>query len=214
MNQLFISDTHFGHENILNFKVGRCDCGATAHRSEQSWGSGEDIVHKFDCAYVTSAYVRPFMDTREMDELMVKNWNAVVRPGDHIWHLGDVTMNPSQNLAIIRRLNGIKGLVLGNHDSGTIKQYLAAGFKKIAGYRVYDHMIFSHIPVHTESLGRFHANVHGHTHSNHMMKPGQELRQGLSHLRDRRYINVSVEAINYTPISLEQIKSKLRKEAA
>jgi calcineurin-like phosphoesterase family protein len=206
MTQWFISDTHFGHDNILNFKTGRCDCGATA--PEGSWGKGQFAIHTLQCSYITSPYVRAFNSTEEMDETMVKKWNDVVRPGDHVWHLGDVTMNPSKYLGIIRRLAGIKGLVLGNHDSGTIQQYLAAGFKKIASYRVYDKMLFSHIPIHPASLGRFDANVHGHTHSNHMMKAGEENRPGLSHLRDRRYVNVSVEAIDYAPISLEQIKRK------
>lgn len=133
--------------------------------------------------------MRPFYYVSEMDEKMVDNWNRVVRDKDHVWHLGDVG-----NASIIHRLKGIKGLVMGNHDPKSVKYYLGAGFKKIASYRVYDHMLFSHIPIHPGSMGPFHANVHGHTHGNSYPLP---------------YVNVSVEAINYTPITLEQIKSKL-----
>ena len=30
-------------------------------------------------------------------------------------------------------------------------------------------MILSHIPIHTESLGRFGTNIHGHLHANRVM---------------------------------------------
>ncbi len=32
---------------------------------------------------------RPFGSIEEHDETLIANWNAVVRPGDEIWHLGD-----------------------------------------------------------------------------------------------------------------------------
>lgn len=198
MTQFFISDTHFGHENILNFKKGKCNCGATP--PEGGWGKGQHAIHTLQCDYTTSEYVRPFNSVEEMDELMVLRWNTIVRPGDHVWHLGDVTMNPSKNLKIIKRLAGIKGLILGNHDSGTAQQYLAAGFKKIAAYRVYNHMLFSHLPIAIESRARFDHNIHGHTHGNNLLNPF--------------YVNVSVEQIDYTPVSLEQLDALGRKQHA
>ena len=61
-NIWLISDTHFGHENILNFIDSR-----------------------------TGLKVRPgFANVDEMDECMVENWNSVVKKGDKVWHLGDV----------------------------------------------------------------------------------------------------------------------------
>ncbi len=130
---------------------------------------------------------------------MIEKWNEVVRPQDHVWHLGDVTMKHKEYLKHIRRLNGHKRLVMGNHDLGTAQEYLAAGFQKIAGYRVLDGFIASHIPIHPESFSRFHGNIHGHTHGNNMLRS--------PHHPDPRYVNVCVEAIDYTPISLEEIKS-------
>ncbi len=135
---------------------------------------------------------------------MIEKWNEVVRPQDHVWHLGDVTMKHKEYLKHIRRLNGHKRLVMGNHDLGTVQEYLAAGFQKIAGYRVLDGFIASHIPISAGSLGQFHGNIHGHTHGNPVTWE-RSLTSGGS--PDPRYVNVCVEAIDYTPISLEQIKS-------
>lgn len=158
-----VSDTHFGHANILNFK-----------RSDGS-------------------PLRPFESVEEMDEQLVSNWNAVVRPQDHVYHLGDVAMKRS-DIATVSRCNGHKRLVRGNHDVYKTKDYLPF-FDEIYGIRVLDNMIFTHIPIHPACLGRFRANVHGHIHAN----PSPE----------GAYYNVSVEAINYTPVSLEELKARL-----
>ena len=55
-----ISDTHFGHNNILNFVA-------------------ED-----------GSKVRTFHDIYHMDEFIVDRWNTIVNDDDIIYHLGDV----------------------------------------------------------------------------------------------------------------------------
>jgi len=60
---------------------------------------------------------RPFATAEEMNEVLIKNWNAVVRPEDQIFHLGDFAFCPPDKAAnIARRLNGKKYLIKGNHD--------------------------------------------------------------------------------------------------
>src|ERR1041385_2370587 len=129
-----ISDTHFGHSNILNFKL---DDGTP---------------------------MRPFETVQEMDEYMVYKWNDVVRPQDHVYHLGDVTMNAA-GLGILSRLRGHKRLVRGNHDIYKTKMYLQY-FDEIYGVRVLDDLILSHMPLHPESVKERWTNVHGHLHNN------------------------------------------------
>lgn len=154
-----ISDTHFGHENIIGY------CG------------------------------RPFDSAADMDEAMVDRWNSVVKPSDKVYHLGDVAMKKA-DLATVKLLNGKKRLVRGNHDIFDTKDYLAAGFQEVLGVRVLANVLFSHFPVHPDSLGRFIGNVHGHIHE----KPSPA----------GRYLNVSVERIGYTPITLEDAIVRLR----
>jgi calcineurin-like phosphoesterase family protein len=64
---------------------------------------------------------RPFsnVDSREMDEALVANWNAVVRPGalDTVIHLGDFAHRYRGDLAkLFASLHGRKVLIRGNHD--------------------------------------------------------------------------------------------------
>lgn len=58
-----VSDTHFGHVNILTFR-----------RDDHS-------------------PLRTFDSVEAMDECMVERWNSVVRPHDKVYHLGDVAMH-------------------------------------------------------------------------------------------------------------------------
>lgn len=51
-----------------------------------------------------------------MDATLIQNWNAVVGPEDHVYHLGDFSFGPPENY--LRRLNGRIFFVMGNHDRG------------------------------------------------------------------------------------------------
>ncbi len=54
----------------------------------------------------------------------------------------------------------------------------------------------THIPIHEASKSRFAANIHGHLHTNVINDPW--------------YINVSVEQIDFTPISWDVLVDKIR----
>lgn len=168
-NIWFISDTHFQHANILRF---------TDHEGN---------------------LVRRFASTDEMDEHMVERWNSVVKPGDKVYHLGDVFMGSRETFVPLwKRLNGRKRLILGNHDDAL---FFASKnlVEKIQVWRTFpEHgFIATHIPLHEGSM-YFHRinkeafNVHGHLHQNPSPTP--------------RHINISVEQINYTPVHVEELR--------
>ena len=167
-----ISDTHFGHEKTC-----------TVFKREDG------------------SPLRPFASAEEMDEFMVRAWNDRVRPGDKVYHLGDVVIN-RKFLHILGRLNGDKVLIRGNHDIFKLEDYTQY-FRDVRGYDVKNGMILSHIPVHVESLARFGTNIHGHLHANRVMRNGAV---------DPRYHSVCVEHTNYAPISLEEVMERIRKE--
>jgi predicted NUDIX family phosphoesterase len=65
---------------------------------------------------------RPFRDIEEMDEALIANWNAVIRPGDLVYHLGDFALcDVERATKIVARLVGQKYLVFGNHDKALRK---------------------------------------------------------------------------------------------
>ena len=140
--------------------------------------------------------LRDFSSCEEMDNTIVENWNKVVGDNDVVYHLGDVVIN-RKFLPILERLKGDLVLIKGNHDIFKLSDYTKY-FRDIRAYHVVDNIIFSHIPIHVESKERFRANVHGHLHWN-LASDG----------KDPFYKNVCVERINYTPISLDEIKSLL-----
>lgn len=59
---------------------------------------------------------RPFKDVEEMDEMLVKNWNDIIKPEDTVYILGDFSMSWNSAERIAPRLLGNKYLVPGNHD--------------------------------------------------------------------------------------------------
>lgn len=60
---------------------------------------------------------RPFSDVQEMNEAIVKNWNQKVPKSATVFVLGDFSLgDPLTSIKLIRQLNGLKHLVVGNHD--------------------------------------------------------------------------------------------------
>lgn len=151
--------------------------------------------------------MRPWTDPDEMDEEMVRRWNDTVRPKDKVYHLGDVVIN-RKSLKIMSRLNGDKVLIRGNHDIFPDVEY-REHFRELRAYHVMDGMILSHIPIHEASLGRFGVNIHGHLHAARVMY--RDLFSD-EELLDTRYHCVCVEHTDYTPISFEDVKKRIRDE--
>ena len=159
--------------------------------------------------------IRPWTDPAEMDEEMVKRWNDTVRPTDKVYHLGDVVIN-RKALPTMARLNGDKVLIRGNHDIFKDEDY-RAHFRELRAYHVMNGMILSHIPLHSDSMGRFGVNIHGHLHSNRVRKPrGVDAKTGeilYSDEIDPRYHCVCVEQTpDFAPILFEDVIKRIEEE--
>jgi len=138
---------------------------------------------------------RNFATIEEHDETLVRNWNTVVKKNDVVVVLGDVVFNG--DLSVLKRLNGEKLLIMGNHDTAPIVEYL----EHFADVRamVYGHskrvgrIVFSHAPLHMDNF-EYHNrwNIHGHLHS--------------TVIDDPRYFNVSVECNGGFPVPLKTIE--------
>lgn len=167
----FISDTHFFHANILKF------VDAAGNK------------------------IRPFTSLEEMHEILIENWNSVVKDNDYVYHLGDVTFRYDGAFnALMHRLKGKKRLIIGNHDKiwnpALINNFEKADLWK--GFKEYN-FTASHFPMEREALRDGAYSVHGHIHQNKSPKSHQ--------------FNVSVEAINYTPINIDEIGAWIKRQS-
>jgi calcineurin-like phosphoesterase family protein len=96
-----ISDTHFGHRNILKYEP----CRQGWVKDYNSLDEEEGVV--------------------AMSEAMIAAWNSVVSTSDVVLHLGDFAMGKKGDHPAIRaRLNGSVILIKGNHDSKPEKNFL------------------------------------------------------------------------------------------
>jgi calcineurin-like phosphoesterase family protein len=169
------SDTHWNHANILNFK-----------------DDNDQLIRG-----------SRFSSVQEMNEHMIDRWNSVVRPGDKVYHLGDVVFGDKEGWMKTHwpRLMGQKRLIVGNHDNVKL---LASGdwFSKVDLWRMFSEfgLLLTHVPVHPSTLGesRFDGetmvNVHGHIHQR--SSP------------EGPYRCVCVEQTDYTPVNIEELRVK------
>lgn len=154
--------------------------------------------------------LRPFETVEEMNETIVANHNAVVKPSDHVYCLGDFAMKKESVEKWAPRLNGHGRILLGNHDIFGYKFY-ARFFEKVGAYRYFDDLLFSHIPVAPWSCGA-RVNVHGHCHRSKPLFYDVPNPDARGFVKSQRYVNISLEHTNYRPVSLEEIRSWLRRK--
>ncbi len=119
---------------------------------------------------------RPFVDTQQMEEAMVMLWNAAVHRDDMVYILGDFCFGSTEDwLRILRKLNGRKVLIEGNHDRKHHLEELRGQFEEIAPYlEVTDYdkenvarkVILSHypIPFYKHSNNARYFMLCGHVH--------------------------------------------------
>ena len=154
------------------------------------------FISDLHLGHESMAIHRGFSNAQEMNEHIISKWNKVISKRDCVYILGDITMEKSKDYPLLSQLKGDKNIVLGNHDMRNHVPELLKYVQSVAGMIKYKHnFILTHCPIHpTELIKDFKWNVHGHTHD-HL-------------LEDKRYINVTCEQLDYTPIEFEQLKLK------
>jgi calcineurin-like phosphoesterase family protein len=147
---------------------------------------------------------RGFETVEEHDEHVIAQWNSVVSKRDVTYVLGDVTMEKSGSYPLLDRLNGLKHVVLGNHDRRQDVLKLLEHVESVAGMVNYKGVILTHCPIHPMELEyRFPKNIHGHIHDNHVMT----VVNGFEEI-DKRYVCVSCERVDYKPKDLIELGIK------
>lgn len=144
---------------------------------------------------------RPFKDTNEMERVLIERYNSVVKPEDTCYWVGDSGFwrQPDQIGRILKRLNGTKVLILGNHDDkfGPFT-FVDQGFVSVhTSLIIHDlGIVLNHDPSVHCCIPSSMALICGHIH-------------GLfRHVRNDsglNVINVGVDVWDFTPVSEEKI---------
>lgn len=121
---------------------------------------------------------RGYHSIYEHDEAIIEAWNKTVAYDDTVYILGDIMLNDNKTgINNLRRLNGCKKIILGNHDTEervglytetyNVEVLGYADIIKLNGFRFY----LSHYPTLTSNkdvdkpLKSKVINLCGHTHT-------------------------------------------------
>lgn len=152
---------------------------------------GSDAIRRYEN--------RPFETAAQMDACMVRKWNETVTREDAVYLLGDFGAEGTE-AQVLSQLNGTVYLVKGNHDTNTNEYYRQAGFRE-----VYDHPVLldgfwllSHDALYVNENMPY-ANLFGHVHNSPIVKT-----------YSTQHYCVCVERLDYTPISFDEIKRRIK----
>jgi calcineurin-like phosphoesterase family protein len=156
---------------------------------------------------------RPFQTVKEMNEHIIQKWNEVVPKDATVFHLGDVslTADPHELEEVLRRLNGDKYLIMGNHERDALGRdfirYAWDGVFDIAEIIVKDkdapkgsqHLVMCHYPmIEWNGSQRGSWQLFGHLH-------GEVGNKGITK-HPTTSLDVGVDKHNFTPLSYQQVK--------
>lgn len=185
------------------------------------FGDGSGVFFTSDTHFGHNGIIncthRPFKNADEMDETLIALWNQTVGPNDIVFHLGDFCWNGSQKwVEILKRLNGVKYLIVGNHDLKRLKGNVLQYFEDVKFQTVLQlddwNVWLNHYPFlcygGAWNKNRKVAQAFGHVHY-------EPLSQGLDvdrlqYLFPAQY-DVGVDNNGYAPISWTELKSKFEK---
>lgn len=136
---------------------------------------------------------RPFSSVEEMDEIIIQNHNALVKPNDIVFHLGDFSF--TDPVPYLERLNGRKHIIKGNHDYrrlNQLKHFVWA--KDTAMVKVGDsHVWLSHYAHRTWNRRHYGVgHLYGHNHGTLRGTCGKSF-------------DIGVDVWGYAPVAWEQV---------
>lgn len=186
MTYWFISDTHFGHANIIRY-CNRPFLKEGDLTSKGFWTSEQISLER--CKW--------------MDEIIIKNWNERVKKGDVVFFLGDFCFRksaeaPEGNVFEYYRnqLNGDIIFIKGNHEkSNKVKTIIEHIKIKHGGKAIF----LTHNPQFANL--NYSLNFCGHVHDKWKIKK----------IKRTIIVNLSVENWDYYPRNINEIFSEIEK---
>lgn len=151
---------------------------------------------------------RPFANVEEMNETLVTNFNSLVKKGDCVYLLGDVLFGTKDFArGILRRLNGNKFLIYGNHDR-TLRENPELTKEFFSWAREYSEikigeqkLVLCHYSMRVWNKSHYGSyQLYGHSHGSLFDDP------------KLRSMDVGVDPSNYFPLSFDQVQAHMNKK--
>ena len=160
---------------------------------------------------------RPFRTIEEHDKALIENWNNAVSRNDEVFILGDISWhNATRTNEIVSSLNGVKHLIVGNHDKKLLKNWeFQSLFIEITDYKELSlsdkkGIVLSHYPIpcfNHHYYGWYH--LYGHVHISFEWNMMERVKYEMETLYDKpcRMYNCGamIDYIGYTPRTLGEI---------
>lgn len=143
------------------------------------------FYHKNICKFTRRHEV---VQQEHHEEWLIDIWNSTVKKSDKIWHLGDLTFLTKYEdiAALVKKLNGQKFLVKGNHDRAKVldqlkKDNLIQNWYQYEEIKIGDTPVcLFHFPIaswHKVGYGAWH--LHAHSHGSYTTGKGKILDAGI-----------------------------------
>lgn len=154
---------------------------------------------------------RPFSSIEENDDYIMSAWNSRVTDKDTIYIIGDLVYRSTRTADwYLKRLKGIKHLIIGNHDRKYLNDRVRSYFEGI--YDICDlnddgrRVIACHYPLaEWNGMYRNAYHVYGHIHT------GSPDVQAYMRTKERAF-NVGVMHNNYMPVTLSELIARQANE--
>ena len=156
---------------------------------------------------------RPFSDVSQMDRRIISNWNSAAAPFDEVYILGDMFWKNEGAADVLKKLNGKKFLIKGNHDR--INAEMEGLFVWVKGYEeIRDgdrHVILCHYPIaHWNDADKGSVHLYGHIPNGRDEPPFMEYVRKMKE-RGLPYecynVGCMMPYMDYTPRTLDEIIS-------
>jgi calcineurin-like phosphoesterase family protein len=147
---------------------------------------------------------RPFSDVVEMDNKLIHNWNERIGQYDHVWFLGDFCFtNIEKGQEYLNRLNGIKHLIIGNHDKVAVQLKGWTTIDPLKEIKLNGQWItLCHYAMRIWNKSHYKTwHLYGHSHGSLPDDPNS-----LS-------FDVGVDCHNYMPLSFQEVEHIMNKKS-
>lgn len=157
-----------------------------------------------------------FANVDVMNDTIIERFNSDVGPDDHTFIIGDIGMGDTSKVpALLKRMNGKKTIIKGNHDRSTMKlpEFQTIETRHEMGVvGVFDYYVISpskgsavvmmHFPIASwDGLSRGSIMMHGHLHSD----PDKR------HIGEGRIVDVGADGNNLHPYHFEDLVAEMKK---